>query len=127
MFLNRINLRHDTNYTVDNLIITIHTNLPSMTDEHIEQMMKLNGILSDQTIITNLGYDYETEKHRKENEINDGVANATATIRKINEEDGQKEGSNITGTERTSTNDKGTGKNVQSDVSKNDESDDSST
>ena len=40
-----------------------------MTDETVEQMIKLNGILSEETIIEKLGYDYETEKARKEDDL----------------------------------------------------------
>ena len=43
-----------------------------MTDETIEQMIKLNGILSEETIIEKLGYDYETEKSRKEDDLGAG-------------------------------------------------------
>lgn len=123
MFLDRINLKHQTSYSVDNIAIAIHTNLPSMTDENIDQMMQLNGILSEQTIITKLGYDYETEKNRKEKEINDGVAKTTTRTNKTDEEDGQEEEGDSSGTESTSTDDDrtstkvqpGTGKEVQPD------------
>lgn len=43
-----------------------------MTDETVEQMIKLNGILSEETIIEKLGYDYETEKARKEDDLGAG-------------------------------------------------------
>ena len=41
-------------------------------NETIEQMIKLNGILSEETIIEKLGYDYETEKARKEDDLLNG-------------------------------------------------------
>ena len=124
MFLNRINLKYSTNYSVDNVTITIHTNLPSMTDENIDQMMQLNGILSEQTIITKLGYDYETEKTRKEKEINDGVAKTTTRTNKTNEEDGQEEESDSSGTEDTDTDDNRTSTKVQPNIGKDVQSDD---
>lgn len=74
MFLDRINTKCSTSYDVNNVRITIKTNLPSMIDENIDQMMRLDGILSEETIIEKLGYDYETEKKRKESELKDVVA-----------------------------------------------------
>ena len=75
MLLERINLKGGGNYAMDNVTITINSNLPSMTDETIERMMQLNGVLSQETIIEKLGYDWETEKQRKEDEMNAAMAN----------------------------------------------------
>ena len=75
MLLERINLKGGGNYAMDNVTITINSNLPSMTDETIERMMQLNGVLSQETIIEKLGYDWETEKQRKEDEVNAAMAN----------------------------------------------------
>ena len=74
MFLERINLKHNTNYDINNVRITINTNLPSMTDETIDQMLRLDGILSQETIVEKLGYDYKTEETRKEDELNANMA-----------------------------------------------------
>ena len=72
-FFARINLLSTTHYNIDDITITIGTNLPSMTDENINQQLALNGILSQKTLITNLGYDYATEKKNKQEEASDGV------------------------------------------------------
>ena len=69
LIFNRINLRNNTKYDFRYIVIDIPKNLPSMTDENIDQMIKLNGILSEETVIEKLGYDYETEKARKEDEL----------------------------------------------------------
>ena len=69
LFLDRINKKNNTSYDVDNVRITISTNLPSMTDETIDQMLRLNGIVSMETILETLGYDYETESQRKQKEM----------------------------------------------------------
>lgn len=74
MFLERINTKHQTAYDVNNIRITINTNLPSMTDENIDQMLRLDGILSEETILEKLGYDFETEEERKEKELNAKLA-----------------------------------------------------
>lgn len=68
-FFQRINLLSNTYYNIDDITITISTNLPSMTDENINQQLALNGILSQKTLLSNLGYDYATEKKNKEEEI----------------------------------------------------------
>jgi hypothetical protein len=39
-----------------------------MTDETINQQLALNGIISQKTLLSNLGYDYATEKKNKEEE-----------------------------------------------------------
>ena len=67
-FFSRINLISPTKYNIDDLNISIGTNLPSMTDETINQQLALNGILSQKTLLSNLGYDYATEKKNKEEE-----------------------------------------------------------
>lgn len=69
LIFNRINYKKGTKYDFRYIVIDIPKNLPSMTDETIEQMIKLNGILSEETIIEKLGYDYETEKARKEDDL----------------------------------------------------------
>lgn len=67
-FFTRINMTSPTHYNVDDISIEINTNLPSMTDETINQQLALNGILSQKTLLSNLGYDYATEKKNKEEE-----------------------------------------------------------
>lgn len=67
-FFQRINLISSTYYNVDDITISIDSNLPSMTDETINQNLALNGIISQKTLLSNLGYDYATEKKNKEEE-----------------------------------------------------------
>ena len=76
-FFARINLVSPTHYNIDDISIEIGTNLPSMTDETINQQLALNGILSQKTLLSNLGYDYATEKKNKEEETE--VPYATVT------------------------------------------------
>lgn len=92
MLLERINLKSGGNYAMDNVTITINSNLPSMTDETIQRMMQLNGVLSQETIIEKLGYDWETEKQRKEDEVNAAMANVNnQTEEDDKNNDGEKE------------------------------------
>lgn len=113
MLLERINTKHSTHYSVENLTITIHTNLPSMTDENIDRMLQLDGILSEETVITKLGYDYQTEKNRKEQEVDDGVGKVTKLTKQNDEvitEEGQ-DSSN--GAEDTDATKPGDGEQIQ--------------
>lgn len=72
-FFARINLLSNTYYDINDVNIEIGTNLPSMTDETINQQLALNGILSQKTLLSNLGYDYATEVKNKQQELTDGV------------------------------------------------------
>ena len=74
-FLTRINLLSNTYYDINDVNIEIGTNLPSMTDETINQQLALKDILSQKTLLSNLGYDYATELKNKQQEIADGVTN----------------------------------------------------
>jgi SPP1 family phage portal protein len=67
-FFKRINLVNSTTFDMNDVTISIGSNLPSMTDETINQQLALNGILSQKTLLSNLGYDYATEKKNKEEE-----------------------------------------------------------
>lgn len=67
-FFQRINMVSNTYYNIDDITISIGSNLPSMTDENINQQLALNGIISQKTLLSNLGYDYATEKKNKEEE-----------------------------------------------------------
>ena len=77
-FLARINLLSNTYYDINDVNIDIGTNLPSMTDETINQQLALKDVLSQKTLLSNLGYDYATELKNKEQEAADGVNTATS-------------------------------------------------
>ena len=89
LIFNRINYKKGTKYDFRYIVIDIPKNLPSMTDETVEQMIKLNGILSEETIIEKLGYDYETEKARKEDDLgaNDNMENFNKDVESGEEQD----------------------------------------
>ena len=76
-FLTRINLLSNTYYDINDVNISIGTNLPSMTDETINQQLALKDVLSQKTLLANLGYDYATELKNKQQELTDGVSTTT--------------------------------------------------
>lgn len=98
-FFARINLVSPTHYNVDDISIEIGTNLPSMTDENINQQLALNGILSQKTLLSNLGYDYATEKKNKEEETEIPYATVTPDTNYVSPNDVD----SLTPSEKTST------------------------
>ena len=62
LIFNRINLKKHTNFDFRDIDIDLPKNLPANDDERIDSMMKLQSILSEQTIIEKLGYNYLDEK-----------------------------------------------------------------
>ena len=71
LIFNRLNTKYSTKYDFRYIDIDIEKNLPSMEDETLDRMKKLEGLISDQTLLETLGYDYESEKIKKEEEVND--------------------------------------------------------
>ena len=104
-FFQRINLLSNTYYNIDDITITINTNLPSMTDENINQQLALNGIISQKTLLSNLGYDYATEKKNKEEETEIPYETVTPDTVYVSPNDVDKlnEGSDTSQTKTTTT------------------------
>lgn len=104
-FFNRINLLNNTTYNIDDITIEIGSNLPSMTDENINQQLALNGILSQKTLLSNLGYDYATEKKNKMEETEIPYETVTPDTQYVSPNDVDKLGDteNTDPTTKTST------------------------
>lgn len=73
LIFGRINLKKSTNYDFRDINIELPKNLPANDDEKIDSTLKLQNILSDQTIIERLGYNYLDEKNKKDNEAEDNM------------------------------------------------------
>lgn len=80
LIFNRINLKKGTQFDFRDIDIDLPKNLPANDDEMIDSMMKLQSILSEQTIIEKLGYNYLDEKNKKDAESED---NMLANIERI--------------------------------------------
>lgn len=105
-FFARINLLSPTQYNIDDITIEIGTNLPSMTDETINQQLALQDILSQKTLLSNLGYDYATEKKNKEEETEIPYATVTPDTSYVSPNDVDTlptDGSGTTQTQKTTT------------------------
>lgn len=73
LIFGRINLKKNTNFDFRDIDIDLPKNLPANDDEKIDSMMKLQSILSEQTIIEKLGYNYLDEKNKKDSEAEDNM------------------------------------------------------
>ena len=73
LIFNRINLKKGTNFDFRDIDIDLPKNLPANDDERIDSMMKLKDVLSEQTIIEKLGFNYLDEKNKKDAEAEDNM------------------------------------------------------
>lgn len=73
LIFNRINLKKGTQFDFRDIDIDLPKNLPANDDERIDSMMKLQSILSEQTIIEKLGYNYLDEKNKKDAESEENM------------------------------------------------------
>lgn len=75
LIFGRINLKKNTMYDFRDIDIDLPKNLPANDDEKIDSTLKLQNILSEQTIIEKLGYNYLDEKNKKDSEAEDNMLN----------------------------------------------------
>lgn len=73
LIFNRINLKKGTSFDFRDVMIEIPKNLPANDVELIDEMLKLNGLISNQTIVEKLGYNYLSEKEKMDNEQADAM------------------------------------------------------
>ena len=73
LIFNRINLKKNTDFDFRDIEIDLPKNLPNNDDEMVTTMLKLTNLLSEQTIIEKLGYNYIDEKNKKEAEAMDNI------------------------------------------------------
>lgn len=75
LIFNRINLKKGTSFDFRDVEIQLPKNLPANDDEKIDSMLKLQNVLSLQTIIEKLGYNYLDEKNKKDSEAEENMIN----------------------------------------------------
>ncbi len=75
LIFGRINLKRNTQYDFRDIDIELPKNLPANDDEKIDSMLKLQNILSNQTVIEKLGYNYLDEKNKKDTEAEENMLN----------------------------------------------------
>jgi len=95
LIFNRINLKKGTQFDFRDIDIDLPKNLPANDDERIDSMMKLQSILSEQTIIEKLGYNYLDEKNKKDAEAEDNMLANIERIKSFGVDNTPKEEINI--------------------------------
>lgn len=73
LIFNRINLKKGTTFDFRDIQIELPKNLPANDVELIDEMLKLNGLISQQTIVEKLGYNYLSEKEKMDSESEDSM------------------------------------------------------
>lgn len=73
LIFNHINTKKGKDFDFRDIDIEIPKNLPNNDDERITSMLKLAGLLSEQTIIEKLGFNYIDEKNKKDAEAMDNI------------------------------------------------------
>ena len=81
LIFGRINLKNNTNFDFRDIEIELPKNLPANDDEKIDSTLKLQGVISNQTLIEKLGFDYINEKNRMDQEAEDNFNQNLENIR----------------------------------------------
>ena len=81
LIFGRINLKNNTNFDFRDIEIELPKNLPANDDEKIDSILKLQGVISNQTLIEKLGFDYINEKNRMDQEAEDNFNQNLENIR----------------------------------------------
>ena len=84
LIFNRINLKKGSNYDFRNIEVDIPKDLPSNQSEMADFYLKLKDLISEQTITESLGFNYSSEKEKKENEASDNMQTNLERIKRVN-------------------------------------------
>lgn len=85
LIFGRINLKKGKQYDFRDINIELPKNLPANDDEKIDSTLKLQNVLSEQTIIEKLGYNYIDEKNKKNAEAEDNMLNNIARMQMLSD------------------------------------------
>lgn len=103
LIFDRINLKKNTNYDFRDIDIELPKNLPANDDEKIDSTLKLQNILSEQTIIEKLGYNYLDERNKKDSEAEDNMMKNIERMQMLGEDTGDTTVMEQTGKEEIKT------------------------
>ena len=92
LIFGRINLKNNTQYDFRDINIELPKNLPANDDEKIDSTLKLQNVISEQTLIEKLGFDYIDERNKKDAEAEENMVKNIERMSMLgNEVDMQKE------------------------------------
>lgn len=73
LIFGRINMKKQTDYDFRDIAVDIPKNLPANDSELADQLLRLKGLISDETITEKLGYNYLSEKEKINEESMDNI------------------------------------------------------
>lgn len=73
LIFNRINIKKQTDFDFRDIVVDIPKNLPANDSELADQMLKLRELISNQTIVEKLGYNYLSEKEKLDQEMTENM------------------------------------------------------
>ena len=88
LIFNRINLKKGTTFDFRDIAIDLPKNLPSNNDEMVDAMLKLQGLISTQTIVEKLGYNYLAESEKLASEAEERMQMSMGLMEMQNEQSG---------------------------------------
>lgn len=85
LIFNRINIKKSTSYDFRNIEVDIPKDLPSNTSEMADYYLKLKELISDQTIVESLGFNFASEKEKMDSEASDSMQANLERLKAIGE------------------------------------------
>lgn len=83
LIFGRINIKKQTSFDFRDIAVDIPKNLPANDAELAQQMLQLKGIVSDETIVEKLGYNYLAEKEKLNDENMDNIMTNMAQMQAV--------------------------------------------
>lgn len=75
LIFNRINLKKSTEFDFRDIKIELPVNIPTNEQEEVDNTLKLKDIISDETLLTKLGFNYISEKNKMDGEAQENFEN----------------------------------------------------
>lgn len=73
LIFNHINIKKGTKFDFRDVVIDLPKNLPSNESELADFLLKLQNVISNQTIVEQLGFDYISEKNKMDDEASENI------------------------------------------------------
>ena len=96
LVFNHINIKKSTNYDFRNISVDIPKDLPSNTSEMADFYLKLKDMISDQTIVESLGFNFASEKSKMDDEATDNMQMNLERLKALGETNEQSEDNTTT-------------------------------
>lgn len=83
LIFNHINIKKGTKFDFRDVVIELPKNLPSNESEVADFMLKLQNLISNQTIVERLGFDYLSEKSKMDEESTENIQRNIENMRNL--------------------------------------------